>query len=140
MSEETTIEERVYDAKDDAFWQSVNWETIKHNPISREEYLKIKALNSKLYATFLGPVEAPCFYLFKPLKWGMYRDIRSKGLDKDSINEYVINSCILWPKMDPVMITNEDAGIVLTLVYQIFACSSFLSSPEKCLELIYECN
>jgi hypothetical protein len=138
MSTTEVTEENVYDAKDDEFYASVNWENIKYNPIPKEKYLSIKARNSKVYATFLGPNEAPAFYMFKPLKWGTYKDIRSKGLDKDSINEYVINSCVLWPKMDPITLMDEDAGILLTLVFQIFGVSNFLSDPLKSMELLYE--
>lgn len=140
MTKKKLEEEKVYDAKDDGFYESVNWENIKHNPITKEKYLDIKARNSKIYATFLGPSESTAFYIYKPLKWGTYKDIRSKGLDKDSINEYVVNSCVLWPKMDPVALMDEDAGIILTLVYQIFGTSNFLSNPEAALELVYDCT
>jgi hypothetical protein len=135
MSEET---KEVYDAKDISFFESVQWENVKFNSIPKDQFLRTRAKYKKLYATFLGPAEAPSFYMFVPLTWGMYKEIRSKGLDKHSINEYIINSCIVWPKMDPVEIMNEDSGIMLTLVYQIMAVSNFLSDPSKSLELIYE--
>jgi len=131
-------EEKVYDAKEPSFYDEVNWDTVVHNKITKEKFVEIKARNSKVYATFLGPNESPAFYMFRPLKWGMYKEIRSKNLDKDSMNEYIVNTCVLWPIMDPIQIADEDAGIMLTLVYQIMAVSNFLSDPAKSLELIYE--
>lgn len=134
MSEEKA---EVVNAAEPDFWSEVNWESVAHNAISREDFVKIKARNNKLFATFLGPKESAAFYLFKPLKWGVYKDIRSKNLDKETINEYVVNACVLWPIMDPIQINDEDAGIINTLVYMVLSISNFLSVPEKALDLIY---
>lgn len=134
MSEEV----KVQDATTPDFYNDVDWSMIKGNVISKEDFIKIKAKNKKMFATFLGPKESPSFYMFKPLKWGIYKDIRSRKLDKEAINDYVLNSCVVWPIMDPIQIADEDAGIVHTLIYQIMSVSNFLSSPEKALELIYE--
>lgn len=131
-------ENKVTNIQDSSFWDEVEWDQIKYNTISREDFLKIKAKNRKIFATFLGPKESPSFYMFKPLKWGVYRDIRSKGLDKESVNDYVLNACMLWPVMDPIQINDEDAGMVHTLIYQIMSVSSFLNDPKASLNLLYE--
>lgn len=120
------------------FFDQVDWSKIKHNKITREDFLRIKAKCKKSYSTLLGSQDELQFYIFRPLMWSEYKDIRQKGLDKYATQEYIINTCILWPKQDVVSINSLESGILLTLVYQIMAVSYFLSDPSKALEMIIE--
>lgn len=133
--------EQVETAKpttDISFYDKIDWSKIKHNRITREEFLKIKSKTKKSYSTLLGSQDELQFYIFRSLMWTEYRDIRQKGLDRFDTQEYIINSCILWPKQDVVSINSLEAGILLTLVYQVMAVSYFLSDPSKALEMILE--
>jgi hypothetical protein len=121
-----------------SFWDEIEWSQVTHNKIDKGDFLRIKSINRKLYSTFLGPESGTQFYLYKPLSWGKYKEIRLKGLDKDTTREYIINSCILWPNLDPISVSNLDAGIMLTLTNQILTVSNFLKDPDKALELILE--
>jgi hypothetical protein len=123
---------------DMSFFEQVNWDIIAFNKISKEEYLKIRGRHKRVYATLLGSTDQLQFYMFKPLSWGEYKDIKSKSLDKDTTHEYILNACVLWPKMDALTISSMEAGIMLTLVYQILATSYFLKDPNKALEMIIE--
>ena len=120
------------------FYDEVDWSRIAHNAISRDEYAIARQKSKKAYATFLGSKDQLQFYMFKPLAWSAYKDIRQKGLDKDTTHEYIVNTSIITPKMDPVVISGLDAGIMLTLVQQILAVSNFLKDPNKSLEMILE--
>ena len=120
------------------FYDKVNWEAISHNKISKEDFIKIKTKNKKSYATLLGSQDELQFFMFRPLYWPEYRDIKSKSLDKYSTQEYIINTCVMWPKVDPVTLNTIESGILLTLVYQILATSFFLSDPNKAMEMIIE--
>lgn len=123
---------------DASFYDELNWDAISHNKISREDYLKVRARHKRAYATLLGSTDQLQFYMFKPLSWGEYKDIKTKSLDKDKTHEYIVNACTIWPKMDAVTINSMEAGIMLTLVYQILATSYFLKDPNKALEMILE--
>jgi len=123
---------------DKSFWDEIDWDKVEFHKIKKEDFLRLKSVNKKLFATFLGSQDQLQFYLFKPLTWGKYKEIRSKELDKDVVHEYILNSSILWPQMNPVSIVNLDAGVMLTLVNQVLAVSNFLKEPDKALELILE--
>lgn len=123
---------------DSGFWDDINWEQVALNKIGKKEFLITKSVNNKLYCTFLGPGDQLQFYMFKPLSWGKYKDIKDKQLDKDTTREYIINACVIWPKTDPIFVKNLDAGIMLTLANQILTVSNFLQDPSKALELILE--
>lgn len=137
VEEETKEEQDVYLA-DGSFYDEINWDSVSFQKISKDDYIRTRAKNKKCYGTFLGPSDATAFYMFKPLNWGTYKDIRAKNLDKDTMNEYILNHCVVYPVMDPIEINNIDSGLMLTLVYQIMAVSNFLSDPKKSLDLIYE--
>jgi hypothetical protein len=134
------MSEEIQDATTKTFWDRVEWDNVGFNKISKEDYLRIRSLHPKLYATFLGPDKKTQFFLFKPLGWGKYKDIRAKDLDKDTTREYIVSSCILWPKMDPIVISNMDAGVMLALANQILAVSNFIKDPDQVLEFIFECE
>ena len=136
MSEEIKVEE--IQQVNSAFWDEINWDNIGFNKIKKDEFMRIRAINKKIYATFLGSQDQLQFYLFKPLSWGKYKDIRTKNLSKDSTHEYIINECVLWPKMDTVGLMGLDAGVMLTLVNQVLAVSNFIKDPDKALEMILE--
>lgn len=121
-----------------AFYDEVDWDSIAHNAITREEYIVARQKSKKAYATFLGAKGQMQFYMFKPLPWSAYKEIRQKALDKDTTHEYIINSCIIVPRMDPLSIAGMDAGIILTLVQQILAVSNFLKDPSQSLTMILE--
>lgn len=131
------MEEEINDATM-AFYDEVDWSKVAHNPLTREEYAIARQKSKKAYATFLGSKDQLQFYMFKPLPWAAYKDIRSKGLDKDTTHEYIINSSIIVPRMDAITLANMDAGIILTLAQQILAVSNFLKDPNKSLEMILE--
>jgi hypothetical protein len=120
------------------FYDKVDWDLIGHNKISKEDFIRIKAKNRKSYATLLGSQDELQFFMFKPLYWPEYREIKSRGLDKYATQEYIINSCVVWPKLDPISLNTIESGIMLTLVYQILATSFFLNDPNKALEMIIE--
>lgn len=134
MSEGLKLEETVI--ADTTFFDDVNWEAVAFNKMSRDEFLKIKSRHSKLFATFLGGEGQFQFFLFKPLTWGEYKEIRAKGYDKDTTHEYILNGAVVHPKMDPVEINTMEAGIMLTLVQQILGMSNFLKDPNEALKMI----
>jgi hypothetical protein len=74
--------------------------------------------------------------MFKPLTWPEYKDIRSRGLDKDSTHEYIVNTSVVHPKMGPLEMNSLEAGIMLTLVQQILGMSNFLKDPNEALKMI----
>ena len=131
MSEDAKIVDRN-------FWDDINWESVSFNKIDKITLEKLKAKHEKLYATFLGNEGDYSFFLFKKLSWTEFRDIRAKKLDKDTTHDYILNTCVVWPKLDPVALNTLEAGIALTLVYQILIMSNFFKDPQKCLELILE--
>lgn len=128
-------EERPKEMK---LWDQITWDMIAYNKISEQEFYGIRRKYDKCYGTILGSQNALEFYLFKPLYWGDYRNIKTKGLNKEAMHEYVINTCLLWPKLDPIKLNCLESGIVITLVYQILATSYFLSDPSKAMEMILE--
>lgn len=121
-----------------SFYDKVNWSLIAYNKISREDFLRIKAKNKKSYATLLGSQEELNFFMFKPMMWPEYKEIRNRGLDKYETQEFIINNCVVWPKVDVVSLNTLEAGLMITLVYQIMAVSYFLNDPSKALEMIIE--
>ena len=130
--------EEKYEAADMAFFEQINWDVIAFNKINKEDFARIRGRHKRVYATLLGSTDQLQFYMFKPLSWGEYKDIKSKSLDKDTTHEYILNACVVWPKMDALAINSMEAGIMLTLVYQILATSYFLKDPNKALEMILE--
>ena len=132
------IEEEMSPTSDVTVWDKINWDAITHNKISKEDFVKLKIKNKKVYCCILGSEDALQFFCFRPLFWPEYREIKSKNLDKYSTQEYILNTCTLWPKLDPISLNTIEAGIMLTLVYQILATSFFLNDPNKALELIIE--
>jgi hypothetical protein len=116
------------------FYNDVKWDLIKYNKIQKEMFLKIRSKYEKVFATFLGAQDQLAFYMFKPISWEDYKAIMSGDMPKYETHDYIIEKCLLWP-------TNKsslDAGIILTLVYQILAQSSFLKDPSQALKMIIE--
>jgi hypothetical protein len=121
-----------------SFYDKVNWDIIKHNKISRDDFLRIKAKHKKAYATLLGAQDELNFFMFKALMWPEYKEMKQRNLNKYEMQEFIINSCVLWPKQDAVSLNTMESGIMTTLVYQIMATSYFLNDPTRCLEMILE--
>lgn len=121
-----------------SFYDEVTWSKIASNAIERSDYDTIKALNDEVYCTFLGPADKLSFFMFKPLSWPDFKEIKRKNLDKASTDEEILISSLLWPNPDPIELNSLSAGFVLTLVYQILAVSNFLKNPDKALEMILE--
>jgi hypothetical protein len=134
MTTELKLEEKAVVA-DSAFFD-VNWDVVAYNKMAKDEFLKIRSRHSKLFATFLGGEGQFQFFMFKPLTWGEYKDIRAKQLDKDATHEYILNMAIVHPKMDPIEINTMEAGVMLTLVQQILGMSNFLKDPNEALKMI----
>lgn len=132
------MSEEIYTTNEPSFYSSIPWDKVAFNKISEEEYIRLKSKVKQTYVTFLGPPESLSFYMFKSLSWAEFKTIREKKLDKDTTHEYIVNSCVLYPKMDPIALNEEDSGIMLTLVYQILTVSNFLDNPLKALDIIYE--
>lgn len=120
------------------FFQDVNWDRIAYNRIDEDSFNRILARYPKLYATFLGKEDEYTFFMFKKLSWPEFKDIRARKLDKDGYHDYILNNCIVWPKMDAFAMNELEAGMALTLVYQILVMSNFFKDPNKALELILE--
>lgn len=120
------------------FFSAIEWEKVAYNKIEKLQFDRLKAKFGKLYATFLGNEDDYSFYMFKKLSWSEFKDIREKKLDKDTTHDYILNACVVWPKMDAVALNTLEAGIALTLVYQVLIMSNFFKNPEKALELILE--
>lgn len=120
------------------FFEGINWEEVTYNVIDKQSYDKIIARYAKIYATFLGREDELSYFMFKSLSWPEFKDIRSKKLDKDATHDYILNTCVLWPKLGIAELNELDAGIALTLVYQILTMSNFFKDPSKALELILE--
>jgi len=131
MSEEAKL------AKPD-FFETINWDEVTYNAIDRMSYDKIYNRFSKIYCTFLGREDELHFFMFKSITWPEFKDIKAKKLDKDATHDYILNSCILWPKLGIMELNELDAGMALTLVYQILTMSNFFKDPSKALELILE--
>ena len=120
------------------FFDKVNWDAVGHNKIDKETYGRIRIANKRLYATLLGDEKETQFFMFKPLLWSDYKEIKAKSLDKVATHEFIFSSCVQWPKVNPILVANIEAGIMTTVVYQILSVSNFLSNPEKALEMIIE--
>lgn len=121
-----------------SFYSNIKWDIISQNKIDEQTFNKLKARFGKLYGTFLGSEGSYAFYMFKSLKWSEFKDIRAKKLDKDLTHDYILNNAVVWPKMDPMSLSELDAGIALTLVYQVLTMSNFISDPTKALDLVLE--
>jgi hypothetical protein len=134
MSEEINNEEILNVNLD--FFNDVKWELIAYNKIDQESFIKMRAKNNKLYATFLGAQEQLAFYMFRPLSWETYKEIRNSELDKLETHELILKNCLVWPILNEKNI--PEAGTILTLVYQILAQSSFLKDPNQALKMIVE--
>lgn len=132
------MEEIKETSNDTGFYDKVNWDLIAFNKIGRDDFFKIKAKYKKSYATLLGSQDELSFFMFKPMMWPEYKEIRNRGLDKYETQEFIINNCIVWPKMDVISLNTMEAGIMITLVYQVMAVSYFLNDPSKALEMIIE--
>lgn len=131
--------EQVHEVGSDiTFWEKVNWDIVKHGKIPKEEFIKVKLKNKKSYGALLGSSGELSFYMFKPLMWPDYKEMKMRNLSKYEMQEFIINSCVLWPKQDIVSLNTMESGIMTTLVYQIMAVSYFLTDPSKALELIIE--
>jgi hypothetical protein len=131
--------EQVQDKSTDVtFWDKVNWDVVKYNKIERNDFLRIKARNKKSYGALLGSSEELSFFMFKALMWPEYKEMKVRNLSKYEMQEFIINSCVLWPKQDAISLNTLEAGIMTTLVYQIMAVSYFLNDPSKALEMIIE--
>lgn len=131
---EIKLEETI--TVDTAFFDDVNWDVVAFNKMSKEEFIRVKSRHSKLFATFLGGEGQFQFYMFKPLTWGEYKDIRARQLDKDTTHEYILNAAVVHPKLDPIEINTMEAGIMLTLVQQVLGMSNFLKDPNESLKMI----
>lgn len=131
MSEETKLASGIP-------YEELNWQFVKFNQIDKAQYDKLQARYDKLYCTFLGKTDEFTLFMFKPLKWSEFKDIRAKKLDKDLTHDYVLNSCIVHPKVDPIALAGLDAGMALTLVYQILIMSNFFKDPATSLQYVLE--
>lgn len=129
--------EEIYTADKD-FFDEIPWETIAFNVIEKPEYLRLKASYTKLYATFLGPEDSLSFFMFKPLSWPEYKDIKKRNLSKDDSNDYILQNCIVYPELDIIDLNELDAGFALTLIYQVMTVSNFLEKPELALDQIFK--
>jgi hypothetical protein len=123
-------------AADFGFWSDINWELIKYNKISKEDFMRIRTENKKLYATFLGAEEELEFYLFTPLPWDLFKEIKQTELNKLATHDAIINKCLVWPKANSH--DKVSAGVILTLVYQTLSMSNFLPDPTQALKMIIE--
>lgn len=138
QEEQTKEEQSVGPDSNITFWDKVNWDIIKHNKITRDDFLKIKLKNRKSYATLLGSSQDLNFFMFKALMWPEYKEMKMRNLNKYEMQEYIISTCLLWPKQDVVSLNSLESGLMSTLVYQIMAASFFIADPSKALEMIIE--
>ena len=132
------MEELQEKSADITFWDKVNWEVVKYNKIDKNDFLRVKAKNKKSYGALLGSAEELSFFMFKALMWPEYKEMKMRNLNKYEMQEFIINSCVLWPKQDAISLNTMESGIMTTLVYQIMAVSYFLNDPSKALEMIIE--
>jgi hypothetical protein len=123
-------------AVDLSFFNDVSWEYVKYNKINQENFSRIRAKHEKIYATFLGTEESLSFYMFTPLDWETYKELRTKEMNKYDQQELILKSCLVWPLLNGKV--KLDAGTILTLVFQILAQSSFLKDPSAALRLVIE--
>jgi hypothetical protein len=135
---EENIETDEINIADKTFWDEVTWDKVAFNQIDKLTFLRTLSINKKLYATFLGNQEQLQFYMYKPLSWPVFKEIKTKNLSKEETHQKIIMECVVWPRMDVLEFNSLDAGVVLTLVYQILAISNFLKNPDKALEMILE--
>jgi hypothetical protein len=136
--EQEKVETPDINIADKTFWDEVTWDKVAYNQIEKNQFLRILAVNNKVYATFLGNQEQLQFYMYKPLSWPIFKEIKTKNLSKEDTHQKIIMECVMWPKMDVLEFNSLDAGIVLTLIYQILAVSNFLKNPDKALDMILE--
>jgi hypothetical protein len=120
------------------FFNDVKWELVTNNKITKDIFLKIRAKNTKAFATFLGAQDHLSFFMFRPLSWPEFKEVRSSSMDKYEIHDFIVKNCILWPIINEGNIHTLEAGTALTLVYQILAQSSFLKDPSQALKMVIE--
>jgi hypothetical protein len=120
------------------FYDDMKWDLVARNKIERDQFLAIRSKTEKCYATFLGSQDNLAFYMFKALGWYEFKEIRQKEMDKDTTHEYIIENCLLWPRLGQDKMTSVEAGVALTLVYQILSMSNFLKDPSSALKMIVE--
>ena len=118
-------------------YDDFDFNVIQHGAITREDFEQLKMYYPKLFACILGTHKVATLFMFTPLPWKMFKEIGlEQGNDKDIIHEYILEKCIVSPRLDKVAILNMDAGSILTLVTQILAVSGFVNDPEIALQLI----
>ena len=120
------------------FYNDVKWELVSSNKITKEIFLKLRAKQKKAFATFLGGQDSLSFFMFRPLSWPEFKEIRSSSMDKYEIHDFIIKNCLMWPLINEGNIHTLEAGTALTLVYQVLAQSSFLKDPSQALKMVIE--
>jgi hypothetical protein len=71
-------------------------------------------------------------FVYRPLRRFEYKQILSVGQqdNKAFAEEKVVQTCVLWPVVDPTKVSMLKAGTVSTLVELIMAASNFGISEE----------
>lgn len=133
MSELNTINN-----SDITFYDKIDWNLIAYNKMTRDDFLRIKSKIKKSYASLLGEQSALQFYMYKSLNYEEYTEIKKKNLDKYATQKAILSACLLWPKPELLTLNNMEAGIALTLVYQILTISFFISDPRAAMDMILE--
>lgn len=119
-------------------YKEIHWEFIKYNIPDQTTYERLQTRYDKLFCSLLGKQDEYTCFIFKPLKWNEFKEIRAKKLDKDNTHDYILNACVVHPKLDPLALNQVDAGMALTLVYQILIMSNFFKDPSASLQYVLE--
>jgi hypothetical protein len=120
------------------FWNDVKWDLVENNKITKDIFIKLRNKHKKAFATFLGAQDHLSFYMFRPLSWPEFKEIRTSTMDKYEVHDYIVKNCLLWPIVNDGNIQTLEAGTALTLVYQVLAQSSFLKDPSQALKMVIE--
>jgi len=96
---------------------------------SQEQINEWKLKFGELYSAKFSDTES---YIYRPLRRLEYKQIMSVAQpeNKSFAEERVVQTCVVWPVIDPTKMSVLKAGTISTLVDLIMAASNFGVSEE----------
>jgi len=95
------------------------------NGPTQEEIDGWKERYGDIYVASFGPEDK---YIYRPMNRLEYKQIMTVSQNNDNkmfMEEKVVSSCVVWPKIDVTKLPTSKAGTVSTLVELIMAASNF---------------
>jgi hypothetical protein len=101
---------------------------VENGP-SQEQIDEWKIKHGELFVAKFSDTEK---YIYRPLKRFEYKQIMGVGQaeNKAFAEEKVVQTCVVWPVIDPTKIAMVKAGTISTMVDLVMAASNFGISEE----------